>query len=181
MKDDFGVNLKRFDFNAVEINKKSEGYIELKQITADESSKTITAAGDVIAYYSDERLKKDKKVIENALDRVSKMSGYTYRANHNAELLGITNTDLQIGLMAQEVEKAMPEAVRVSPIQDKVDELGLEGLEDVKTVQYDRLVALLIQSTNELNEKVRVLEDKLQNKHIEFTEVMRRIEKLENK
>ena len=145
------------------------------------SSGTITAAGDVIAYYSDERLKKDKKVIENALDRVSKMSGYTYRANHNAELLGITNTDLQIGLMAQEVEKAMPEAVRVSPIQDKVDELGLEGLENVKTVQYDRLVALLIQSTNELNEKVRVLEDKLQNKHIEFTEVMRRIEKLENK
>ena len=145
------------------------------------SSGTITAAGDVIAYYSDERLKKDKKVIENALDKVSKMSGYTYRANHNAELLGITNTDLQVGLMAQEVEKVMPEAVRVSPIQEKVDELGLEGLEDVKTVQYDRLVALLIQSTNELNEKVRVLEDKLQNKHIEFTEVMRRIEKLENK
>ena len=47
MKDDFGVNLKRFDFNAVEIDKESVGYIELKQITADESSKTITAAGDV--------------------------------------------------------------------------------------------------------------------------------------
>ena len=47
MKDDFGVNLKRFDFNAVEIDKESEGYIELKRITADESSKTIAAAGDV--------------------------------------------------------------------------------------------------------------------------------------
>lgn len=47
MKEDFGVNLKRFDFNAVEIDKASEGYIELKRITADESSKTITAAGDV--------------------------------------------------------------------------------------------------------------------------------------
>ncbi len=47
MKEDFGVNLKRFDFNAVEIDKESEGYIELKRITADESSKTITTAGDV--------------------------------------------------------------------------------------------------------------------------------------
>jgi len=47
MKDDFGINLKRFDFNAVEIDKESEGYIELKRITADESSKTIAAAGDV--------------------------------------------------------------------------------------------------------------------------------------
>ena len=47
MKEDFGVNLKRFNFNAVEIDKESEGYIELKRITADESSKTITTAGDV--------------------------------------------------------------------------------------------------------------------------------------
>lgn len=47
MKEDFGVNLKRFDFNAVEVDKESDGYIELKRITADESSKTITTAGDV--------------------------------------------------------------------------------------------------------------------------------------
>ncbi len=47
MADDFGVNLKRFDISAIEPDKESEGYQELRHVTAHQQSKTIDAQTDV--------------------------------------------------------------------------------------------------------------------------------------
>ena len=44
---DFGVNLKRLDIESIEIDKESEGYIELKAITKDLQSQTIKSQSDV--------------------------------------------------------------------------------------------------------------------------------------
>ena len=41
--DDFGVNLKRLDISAIEPDKESEGYKELRKVTAEQQSKTIEA------------------------------------------------------------------------------------------------------------------------------------------
>ena len=40
---DFGVNLKRLDISAIEPDKESEGYKELRKVTAEQQSKTIEA------------------------------------------------------------------------------------------------------------------------------------------
>lgn len=44
---DFGVNLKRLDIDSIEIDKDSDGYIELKEITKDLQSQTLKAQSSV--------------------------------------------------------------------------------------------------------------------------------------
>jgi len=44
---DFGVNMKGFDLASIEVDKESEGYAELKKVTADQTTKTTVAQTDV--------------------------------------------------------------------------------------------------------------------------------------
>lgn len=146
------------------------------------SSGTITAAGDVIAYYSDERLKKDFEVIPNALDKVKAISGYTYYANEVAEELDIYNIDKQVGFKAQELLEVMPELVRVSPLtQYAKEEKGREDLGDILTLDYTKLTPLLVEAIKDQDKRIDILEDKLANKNNEYIGLLKRIEQLENK
>lgn len=45
--EDFGVNLKRLDLSRIEIDKDSEGWAELRNVTAQQQQKTINAQTDV--------------------------------------------------------------------------------------------------------------------------------------
>jgi len=111
----------------------------------------LTATGDITAYYSDERLKNFEGKIDGALDKVSKLSGYYYRENDKAKELGYENDARQVGVSAQEVEAVMPEVVKPAPVDP-----------EYKTVQYEKLVPLLIEAIKELKEEVRQLkEDKV--------------------
>jgi hypothetical protein len=118
----------------------------------------IIATGNVTAYYSDERLKDFKGAIPDALDKVNKLTGYYYTPNALAHSLGVDNTELEVGVSAQEVESVLPEVVTDSAVGR--NEFG----ENYKTVQYDRLTPLLIESIKELTQKVAELEAKLEEK-----------------
>lgn len=123
----------------------------------------IRAASTITSYYSDERLKENIQLIENALDKVKSLRGVTYNANQIAESFGFTNKESQVGVLAGDVEKVLPEAVKPAPfdilqIQEGV-EISRSG-ENYKTVQYEKLVPLLIQAVKELSEEV----DRLKNK-----------------
>ena len=47
LENDFGVNMKGFDLAAIEVDKESEGYIELRKMTAEQTMKTTVAQTDV--------------------------------------------------------------------------------------------------------------------------------------
>lgn len=47
MESDFGVNMKGFDLSAIEVDKESEGYMELRTMTAEQTMKTTIAQTDV--------------------------------------------------------------------------------------------------------------------------------------
>jgi len=115
----------------------------------------IIATGNVTAYYSDERLKDLKGAIPDALDKVNKLTGYYYTPNALAHSLGVDNTELEVGVSAQEVEEVLPEIVTKSAVGQ--DEFG----EDYKSVHYDKLTPLLIESIKELTKKVTELETKM--------------------
>jgi hypothetical protein len=115
----------------------------------------IVATGNVTAYYSDERLKDLKGAIPDALDKVNKLTGYYYTPNALAHSLGVDNTELEVGVSAQEVEEVLPEIVTKSAVGQ--DEFG----EDYKSVHYDKLTPLLIESIKELTKKVGELETKM--------------------
>jgi hypothetical protein len=112
-----------------------------------ESDGDFHADGDVIAFsttISDERLKTDIEKIENATDKVSQLNGYTltYKAD------GVKSA----GVIAQEVEKVLPSAVREKELPLKSD----DGVA-YKTVQYDQIIGLLIESIKELKQEINEL------------------------
>jgi hypothetical protein len=108
----------------------------------------INAAGSITAGYSDDKLKTRLGNIENALDKVSAISGFFYEPNKTAQDLGF-EVKREVGVSAQEVQAIMPEVVVPAPIDNQY-----------LTVHYEKLIPLLIEAIKELTEKVEVLENK---------------------
>jgi hypothetical protein len=109
---------------------------------------TITATGNITAYFSDMRLKTHLGVIENALDKVNSLEGFYYEPNEVAQALGY-EVKREVGVSAQSVQAIMPEIIAPAPIDNKY-----------LTVDYERLVPLLIEAIKELNSKLETLENK---------------------
>jgi hypothetical protein len=101
---------------------------------------------------SDERYKKDILPIENALDKVLSLNGVTF--NWNKEFNPETNLDdtNHIGLIAQEVEKVIPQAVSTASDDNQT-----------KSVAYSDLVPVLIEAIKEQQKQIEELK-KLINK-----------------
>lgn len=103
-----------------------------------DASGNLTVTGNVVAY-SDARVKENVRVIDNALKRVRAIRGVTF-----------TRTDMQdktkrhVGVIAQEIEKVLPEV-----ISDNDD--GMKG------VAYGNITALLIEAIKELQDEVEYL------------------------
>lgn len=109
------------------------------------------ADGDIVAYSttaSDEKLKDNIEPIHNALDKVSKLNGVSFTWN-----CGSRKDEKDLGVIAQNVEKVLPELVREkeSPYHDD---------QTIKTVDYEKLTAVLIEAVKELQQKVEKLENK---------------------
>ena len=127
--------------------------------TADPGAGAIYATGNITAYYSDARLKTVSGKIENALDKVAQLSGVYYTNNSVAKSFGYDSDEVQVGVLAQDVEAVLPQIVKAAPFDLDQDGNSKSG-ENYKTVQYERLVPLLIEAINELQAKVKALEEK---------------------
>ncbi len=110
-----------------------------------EADGDMHADGDVIAYsttISDERLKTGLTIVDNALEKVSQLNGVEFTRKDS----GVRAA----GVIAQEVEKVLPQAIREKklPLQT--------GEEDTlyKTVEYDALHSLYIEAIKELKDIV---------------------------
>jgi hypothetical protein len=111
---------------------------------------------DIVAYASDERIKTRISVIDNALDKVKQLTGFYYEHNELGKKFGFNDGGVKVGVSAQEVQKVMPEVVKPAPF-DFENGKSKSG-ENYLTVQYEKLVPLLIESIKELSEKVEKLE-----------------------
>lgn len=131
--------------NAVTIN--ATGVLTITNATASTSKTTgallvtggvgvqgaMNVGGDVVAYASsDERLKDNIHAIPNALEKVKKLSGVTFEWNNLSD-----KTGSDIGVIAQEVEKVLPEIV-------------VTREDGYKAVRYEKLIPLLIEAIKEL-------------------------------
>ena len=106
----------------------------------------LSCAGDITAFASDERLKTNFEPIENAVDKLLKLRGFTYNFNEIGEGLGFNTSIRHAGVSAQEVQAVLPEAVCSAPAND-----------EYLTVKYDKLVPLLIEAIKELKEEIKEL------------------------
>nr|BAR35746.1 hypothetical protein [uncultured Mediterranean phage uvMED] len=110
----------------------------------------VRSTGDIIAYYSsDLALKENINPISNALDKVSQLGGYSFdwKDTHLEDRGGLDDMFVKksdVGIIAQEVQKVLPEAVGKR-------EDGTLG------VRYELLVPLLVESIKELKEEIQSL------------------------
>lgn len=125
----------------------SEDYLKidnLEESTALSIGPTIAVTGNFTATgnietLSDKRFKKDVSPIVNSLDKIDKLVGVSYTKKDSEEK--------NIGLIAQDIEKIIPEVVSTS-------EAG------IKSLAYGNLTALLIEGIKDLNQRIKSLEEK---------------------
>lgn len=107
----------------------------------------IRATADITAYYSsDERLKENIKPIENALSKVESISGNTYDWKEGFENIH-SHKGNDVGVIAQEIEKILPEAV-------------INRENGYKAVDYEKIIPVLIEAIKDLSAKIKELENK---------------------
>ena len=124
-------------------------------------SGNMYAAGNITAYSSDERLKENITPIADALDKIDKISGVYFDWKDIVHDLGFNPGVVHdTGVIAQEVEQVVPEAVRPAPFDLGENSESISG-QNYKTVQYEKLVPLLIQALKELKQEVEELRSKI--------------------
>ena len=112
----------------VDSNKDISGFRNIANTGTITTGGAITASGDITAF-SDERLKSDIETIDNALDKVMNMRGVSFTKQ----------AERKIGVIAQEVEKVLPEVVS-------------DG--EYKSVAYGNMVGVLIEAIKELKSQL---------------------------
>ena len=115
-----------------------------------DNSGNITATGNVTAY-SDLRLKEDIKPLENALAKVLQLRGVQYTRKDTKEK--------EIGVIAQEIENILPEVVHISDAT--AQEKDKEEYTDIRSVDYGRMVSVLIEAIKEQQAQIEELKEKL--------------------
>jgi|LakMenE18May11ns_1017448.scaffolds.fasta_scaffold9959602_1 hypothetical protein len=119
---------------------------------------SLVVTGDVDAANfnttSDRKLKTNLVRIENALDKIEKLNGYTF------DWLEEYSEDRtrQIGMVADEVYEVQPELISHRNIVLSNKE------EKIKLLDYSKVTAILIEAIKELNDKVTKLENKKKKK-----------------
>ena len=110
----------------------------------------IRATNDVTAFYSsDVALKEDIVNISNPLDAIEKLNGvlFNWKQSYIDQRGGEDGYFVRrkdVGVIAQDVEKVLPEAVATRP-------------DGVKAVKYDRLTCLLIEAVKSLKKEIEEL------------------------
>ena len=110
---------------------------------------------DLLHFHSDIRLKKNIKRIEDStsLSKVMQLNpvSYEWKENTPSSLRKNYPEGRQIGLIAQEVQKYIPEVVKTEPLYDK----------EYKGIDYGRLVTVLIGAVQEQQKEITELKEKV--------------------
>ena len=114
----------------------------------------LQVAGDIIANSiagsSDSRFKTNILPIENPLQKVLKLRGVTFDWKTKEFPNRLFSENRALGFIAQEVEQVIPEVVQT--------ENSTEGF---KSVQYDKVVALLVEAIKEQQKQIEQLQQKV--------------------
>jgi hypothetical protein len=109
---------------------------------------TLRSTGDIIAYStSDKSLKTNIQPISQPLSKLQKINGVTFDWDTSKQ---DTFSGSDIGVLAQEIEEILPDAVCTRE-------------DGYKAVKYEKIIPLLIESVKELTALVETLQTKIAN------------------
>jgi len=128
-----------------------------------DGSGNLQNTGDVIAYASDGRLKNNIVEIPNALSKIKAIRGVYYDWDlESCNELNFYPEKSDVGVIAQEIQEVLPEAVKFAPFdRDPIKCEGSVSGENYLTVQYEKLVPLLIEGIKEQQVQIEELKNKI--------------------
>ena len=107
-------------------------------------SGSLNVTGDITAFHSsDENLKNNIELISQPIDKIKQIKGVSFDWNEKSE-----NTGHDIGVIAQDIEKVLPELVATRD-------------NGYKAVRYEKIVALLIEAIKDQQSQIDELKSKL--------------------
>jgi hypothetical protein len=126
---------------------------------------TAEFSGDVTANTSDKRLKTNIVNIDSPLEKISKINGVYFNWNELAKELDEKNTEIrEVGFIAQEVQEVLPEIIKRAPFDTTMDESITDRVEyksksgeEYLTIQYEKIVPLLVECIKELKSEIEEL------------------------
>ena len=122
----------------------------------------LRAAGDIIYGVSDERLKTEIEVIEDALEKIKQLRGVTWAQSDLAkELKAPEQKGRKAGLLAQDLQKVLPEAVGLAPFDTHEKTMRSKSGLNLLNIQYEQVTGLLVEGVKALIAKYEALEERL--------------------
>jgi hypothetical protein len=123
----------------------------------------IDALNDIVAFSSDKRLKTNIQPIVNPIDKIKLLNGFTYTWNSKAHKLARFDTQSRlVGVYAQDVQSVLPEATKLAPFDNDGNDNSISG-ESYLTVQYEKLVPLLVEAIKEQQVLINNLTTRIEN------------------
>ena len=121
----------------------------------------IIATGTIVQSFSDERLKIFTSNITDSLKIINNLNGYYYEPNEKALEYGFKKEKL-IGLNAQEVNKYIPEIIKIAPF-DRIKNSEGKNIsksgENYLTICYERMSAVFVEAIKELTNEIKELKN----------------------
>lgn len=125
----------------------------------------LMVTNDITAFYSDIRLKNVISNIPEPLKMINDLNGFYYEPNSLAKDFDYGENKKHIGLSAQEVQKVLPEIVKLAAfdtvINEKNEKVSKSG-KNYLTIAYDKLAPLFVESIKELNKKIEYQNDTIE-------------------
>jgi len=112
-------------------------------------------------------LKGNVNIISDADKKLYTLNGYFYRQNKFAEQFGYQDYSREVGLVAQEVQKVLPEVVKIAPVDYAGDIDGVPQSrtgENYLTLHYDRIIALIVETIKIQQKEIDELEQLVDSK-----------------
>jgi hypothetical protein len=123
------------------------GSLAVGALTGSATAGRIDASNDVVAFStSDRRWKDNITPIESPLQKLLKLGGYEFDWREDSVVHG--NKGHDVGVIAQEVESVLPEAVQTRS-------------SGMKAVRYEKIIPLLIETIKEQQKEIDELKNKI--------------------
>jgi hypothetical protein len=140
-----------------------------------DSSANIYCRGDITGYWSDRRLKDNLDRIVDYDTVLKSLTGYRFTWNEKGqEILQKKSDEVEVGLIAQDVQKVIPQAVKINKAGISIDPNADPF--DYLTINYDRIIPFLVEGYKAQCQEIETL--KSENKS--FSDRLTKLEELVN-
>ena len=120
----------------------------------------FAVTGNITAYSSDRRLKKNLVEISDWKHIIMNLTGYRFEWNEKGnQFFDGTKNGIEVGLIAQDVQKVLPQAAVPQPLASIINDYDPE--DPYLTIQYDKIIPVLVEAIKSLSKEIDNLKVKL--------------------